>query len=149
MRVFAAVFILFWAGPLANKVYEFFSAGQENRALVYWEVFGKTMQGFGDALVWLSNPLLFRSFNQAVLQRIPLVRQPAEHIRPLIPVRAPLAPPLPMHTHPPVQQSDVLQNDAMLRKRIIRIILNGIRSAVRLLLLPSLFGRTPTIVRRV
>lgn len=106
MLMFSFIFIVCWSGSLAHRITQYF--GDTSWPFLYWDVIGVSLQGFGNALVWITSPAFFQGFRRSVLDRLPLVRG-IETI--------------------PLVQGDVHSLDSVLRRQTIKFLLHGMTEA--------------------
>lgn len=112
LRMFAALFLLSWLGPVVHKTYLYFHGAGDAPALQYWDGVSESVYGLLNALVWLTNPVLFASFSARFLARLPGLRGRPESL----PV---------LHT-----DDDVIAVGDVLRRRVLTLLVQGVRVAV-------------------
>lgn len=124
MRFFVVIFMLFWLGPILDRVFQFWNI--ENVILKYWDIIGTSGQGFANACVWLSNPSLFKGFKEKILKRVLRLFCCCPNLHETtLPLFSSIADEL------EDTQQDIQQVDIILRKNIIRALLLGIRKSVQ------------------
>ncbi|EGG23334.1 G-protein-coupled receptor family protein [Cavenderia fasciculata] len=74
MCSYTLVFILCWIGPLAHRIAQW-SGEQDNQnspnAFMYWDAISVSIQGFMNAMVWLTNPSFFKGFTANIRRYLP------------------------------------------------------------------------------
>jgi hypothetical protein len=58
MRLFAIVYILFWTGPITVRIGQV--VNYDNRVMRIVGILGISLQGFANAIVWMSYPHITR-----------------------------------------------------------------------------------------
>lgn len=69
MVSYVAVFLLCWAGPVVHRIYALAHHSHDPLALQIVDAAGVSIQGFANAMVWLTNPSFFTSFKSHVLEK--------------------------------------------------------------------------------
>lgn len=132
MILYVAVFLFCWSGPLAHRVYNLVtntpdtepedssdSRGADDTAaktLKYLDAIGISIQGFSNAMVWLTNPSFFASFKQHILYKYFGCLLPADRI--------------PILDHIEDSRQDINRLGQILRRNIITCILLGIQQSL-------------------
>eukprot|EP01113_Clastostelium_recurvatum_P022425 TRINITY_DN2675_c0_g1_i3.p1 TRINITY_DN2675_c0_g1~~TRINITY_DN2675_c0_g1_i3.p1 ORF type:complete len:730 (-),score=189.88 TRINITY_DN2675_c0_g1_i3:24-2213(-) len=130
MASYVGVFLLCWSGPVVHRSIQFLQGTEDSvenpSALQYWDALGVSVQGFFNAVVWLTNPTFFTSFKRFILHKVlPCLRQEQEEAT--------------RERHPLLHEvsaklgdtrQDVQRMDQILRKNIITCLLMGIRVSV-------------------
>lgn len=151
MSFYVVIFILCWSGPLAHRVAQYgmslfficiFSnfffpyviliitylvspneSGTVGEFLKYWDAVGSSIQGFMNALVWLSSPSIFKSFKKNVLMRLDCAKLFIKTEDSAIPL-------LGENINDLLEGYDVQKFDSLLRKNIITYLLYGMKESV-------------------
>eukprot|EP01121_Diplochlamys_sp_Union-15-3_P019861 TRINITY_DN7587_c0_g1_i1.p1 TRINITY_DN7587_c0_g1~~TRINITY_DN7587_c0_g1_i1.p1 ORF type:complete len:692 (-),score=84.07 TRINITY_DN7587_c0_g1_i1:5-2080(-) len=137
MVVYVGMFVLVWSGSCANGIYKFVCAkghfSKDNYCdqrrkqmcnstpLNAWDAFGVSLQGFVNAIIWLTNPGFLKTLKSALLRKFAPWRVASSDKVPLLPdVRA------------MVDDNDVDWNDLniSLRKNMLSSMLLGINSSL-------------------
>jgi len=125
MFFYTFAFIVCWTGPLAHRSAQFWDV--DSTFLLYCDAVGQSVQGFVNALVWLTNPTFFKSFKQVVLLKVPLLRT-YFNIK-LDESMLPLLGDLGVHEYLHDTRQDMQKMDVIIRKNIITFLLFGMKQA--------------------
>eukprot|EP01097_Dermamoeba_algensis_P009958 TRINITY_DN7180_c0_g1_i1.p1 TRINITY_DN7180_c0_g1~~TRINITY_DN7180_c0_g1_i1.p1 ORF type:complete len:705 (-),score=151.69 TRINITY_DN7180_c0_g1_i1:190-2004(-) len=122
MMIFSLVFIICWSMPLAHRMSLF--VNKDNRTLRYLEAIGITIQGFLNALVWLTNPGFYQAFKKIIASRVLRFLRLDEDKMPILSYFG-----VEENLQDPNQ--DLGKIDKILRKEIIAAVLYGIFTAAK------------------
>jgi len=128
MSFYVVIFVLCLSGPLAHRIVQYFSWTLNDTAedfFVYWDAVGASIQGFMNALVWLSSPSIFKSFKKNVLMRLDFCKVVIKGEDQSIPL-------LGDNINEMLEGSDVQKFDSLLRKNIITFLLYGMKQSVEM-----------------
>ncbi|KAL6077846.1 PIPK domain-containing protein, variant 3 [Balamuthia mandrillaris] len=120
MFFYVAVFILCWSGPVIHKTAEYW--GNESEGLIYFDGIGASVQGFANALVWLTNPSFysnFRKYMKRIDRRGWLFRGEDAHL-PLLGEEG--------NKYLSDTKNDMSKVDAIMRKNVITFLLNCMKN---------------------
>lgn len=125
MSVYTGVFLLCWSGPLAHRIYLLASTNEEEgpESLKTLDACGIAIQGFANAMVWLTNPSFFVPFKKRILDKYLGCSFNSTHEQS----------PLLHNLQEGLQDSkqDINRIDTLLRRNIITCILLGIRQSLK------------------
>lgn len=124
MFFYTSVFIICWSGPLAHRFTQYWRVYSD--VFIYADAIGQSVQGFANALVWLTNPSFFGSFKKNILMRVPVLRS---YYFKLDDTNLPLLRDLGVHEYLHDDRQDMQKLDIVIRKNIITFLLYGMKEA--------------------
>ncbi|KAM9967453.1 hypothetical protein ACTFIW_001537 [Dictyostelium discoideum] len=78
MSTYTLVFILCWAGPLAHRISQIaghHDAPNQASVLMFFDAIGVSIQGFMNALIWITNPSILRGFLDNIMKYLPFSKK--------------------------------------------------------------------------
>eukprot|EP01103_Thecamoeba_quadrilineata_P000489 TRINITY_DN10421_c0_g1_i1.p1 TRINITY_DN10421_c0_g1~~TRINITY_DN10421_c0_g1_i1.p1 ORF type:complete len:740 (+),score=85.71 TRINITY_DN10421_c0_g1_i1:162-2222(+) len=119
MILYISVFLICWSGPIVNRLYLQIDHHNELTGLQYWDIVGVTIQGFLNALVWLTNPSFVKRIKQSINDLLARVLNKKEDEADIIL--------LPKSINDYMEDHDVQRLDSLLRFQTIGNLLDGIK----------------------
>ncbi|EFA86763.1 G-protein-coupled receptor family protein [Heterostelium album PN500] len=126
MSCYTFIFIICWLGPLIHRVYQWIEQGTKNNNneeldnswFMYFDAIGVSIQGFFNAMIWLTNPQFFNALIKNLQKLLPSSDILSDETIPLFTTLAD-------------QSQDPIQLAKILRQNIITCCLKGIQLSVR------------------
>ncbi|KAN0047295.1 hypothetical protein ACTA71_001677 [Dictyostelium dimigraforme] len=78
MSTYTLVFIVCWAGPLAHRISQIaghHDAPNQASVLMFFDAIGVSIQGFMNALIWITNPSILRGFLDNIMKYLPFSKK--------------------------------------------------------------------------
>ncbi|KAN0014637.1 hypothetical protein ACTFIU_000955 [Dictyostelium citrinum] len=78
MSTYTLVFIVCWAGPLAHRISQIaghHDAPNQANLLMFFDAIGVSIQGFMNALIWITNPSILRGFLDNIMKYLPFSKK--------------------------------------------------------------------------
>ncbi|KAK5581389.1 hypothetical protein RB653_001421 [Dictyostelium firmibasis] len=78
MSTYTLVFIVCWAGPLAHRISQIaghHDAPNQASVLMFFDAIGVSIQGFMNALIWITNPSILRGFLGNIMKYLPFSKK--------------------------------------------------------------------------
>lgn len=121
MFMYIAVFLISWCGPFVNEIYQVVSKRQEQQEFWKWWVgISVSLIGFGNAIVWLSNPTLYKEIkNNWILPCFSLIKVDEDKL-----------PLLKRNTVFEDEEQDITRISIIFRRSLLYYLLNSIRNSL-------------------